>query len=124
MKLSSLACVCLALSAASIGGGCANEHGSTRPITEAQPQIDVVSANKEVVVGDTTTLTVTSRNTLGHDAQVQWDTTGGRLTTEENGRVARVQFDKPGSYTVNAKLLIDGRVYDQDSVTIEARPLH
>jgi len=73
--------------------------------------------------GDTTTLTVMSKNTLGHDAQVQWDATGGKLTTEDNGRIARVQFDKPGVYTVNAKLLIDGRVYDQDSVTIEARPL-
>src|SRR4051812_34993241 len=114
MKSQVLACTCLSLGlAAGLSGGCAGDnHHSSTPVAEAEPQIDIATTNKEIAVGDTTTLTVTSRNTLGHNAQVQWDTTGGNLTPGDNGRLARVQFDKPGTYTVSAKLMIDGRVYD------------
>lgn len=120
MKYPMAACITLTLATLA---GCASDGHGRRALAESQPQIDVVAPNREIVVGDSTTLTVTSKNTLGREAQVQWDTTGGNLTTQDNGRVARVRFDKPGSYTVNAKLIVDGRVYDQDSVTIEAMPL-
>jgi len=125
MKSHILACACLSLGlAAGLSGGCAGDnHHTNTPLAEADPQIDIVTSNEDVAVGDSTTLTVKSKNTLGHNAQVQWDTTGGSLSPEDSGRIARVRFDKPGSYTVTAKLMIDGRVYDQDSVTIEAHPV-
>jgi hypothetical protein len=102
-----------------------NDHsGAARPLAESQPQINIVSANREVAVGDTSTFTVNSRNTLGRNARIEWASTSGKVDTEENGRIARVHFDQPGSNTVTAKLLIDDKVVDQDTVTINARPLH
>src|SRR5690349_9860818 len=95
------ACLGLALLAGpGCGGG--DEHYSPKPVAQGRPEINISASNKEIAVGDTTTLTVNSRNTLGHSADVEWSTTGGKVTTEENGRIARVQFPEPGVYTVTA----------------------
>jgi hypothetical protein len=126
MNRSTIAYACLVLGLAGVCGGC-NSWGSgstTKPLAESSPQIDLAASNKELVVGDTTTLTIVSRNTLGRSPEVKWDASGGKITTEDNGRTARVKFDKPGAYVVNAKLVIDGHVVDQDTVTIDVRPLH
>jgi len=126
-----LAGVCLAAGLA-LGiacGGCASDNSRpqttepTRPIADTQPQITIVSSNREVAVGDTTTFTMNSKNTLGRNARVEWTTTGGTLTTEDNGRIARVQFDQPGAYTVTSKLIVDDQIQDQDAITVTARPL-
>jgi hypothetical protein len=106
--------------AAGLTTGCTDSHST---VAENQPQITIVTANHNVAVGDTSTLTVNSKNTLGQSAKLEWSTTGGKLTTEDDHRVAHVRFDQPGAYTITAKLLIDGRVYDQDSVTMEAKTL-
>jgi hypothetical protein len=93
------------------------------PLVHDHPQISLRAANEEIVVGDTTTLTINSKNTLGRDARVEWTTTGGDLNTEDGDRVARVRFDQPGVYTVTAKLVVDGEVVDREAVNIEVRPL-
>jgi hypothetical protein len=130
MKVRNPACVCLAASLSCLlcacGGGsgpAANNNAGQQPLIDQQPQVSIVPGNTNVVTGDSTTLTVTSRNTLGRNAKIEWTTTGGKLHTEQDGRVARVQFDQPGAYTVTAKLRIGDYIADQDSVTINARPL-
>jgi PKD domain len=94
-----------------------------KPLADVQPQINIVSPNREVAAGDTITMTLNSRNTLGRNVRVEWTTTGGSVTPQDNGRIARVQFDQPGAYTVTAKLYADEHLVDQDAVTITARPI-
>jgi hypothetical protein len=115
--------------------GCAGNGGTSetrtdtdrdkviKPLADTQPQINIIAHNRDVAAGDTVTLTVSSRNTLGRNARIEWTTTGGGVTPEENGRIARVQFKEPGAYTVTSKLFVDGRLVDQDAVTITARPI-
>lgn len=93
------------------------------PLASNRPQIALIASNKEIVQGDTTTLTVDSRNTLGRDAKIDWTATGGDVQTDDSGRVARVRFDSPGVYTVIARLLIDGREFDREMMNINVRPL-
>jgi hypothetical protein len=119
MKRAILA-VCLA--AMGVGFGCSNNRAD-EPLANTRPQISLVSSNREIAVGDTTTLTVNSRNTLGRDARVEWTTTGGDLQTADSDRVARLMFEQPGMYTVTASLLVDGREVDRESVNINVRPL-
>jgi hypothetical protein len=117
MKRAMMACV---LAGAAMAG-CANNR--EEPLVAGRPQISMVASNREITVGDTTTLTVNSRNTLGRDARVEWATTGGDLQTSDSDRIARVMFDMPGVYTVTASLLVDGREVDRESVNINVRPL-
>jgi len=74
-------------------------------------------------VGDTVTFQATTRDTYGRDAEVKWFTTATKLSTDENGRVARVRFEEPGTYSVRASLLIDGREFMSDSAEVRVKPL-
>jgi len=130
MKASVLTSLCLA--GALVGcttGNTANtsdprsDSSVIKPLADTQPQINIVAPNREVATGDTVTLTVSSRNTLGRNARIAWNTTGGKVNPEENGRIARLQFDQPGAYTVNAKLYVEDHLVDQDAVTVTARPI-
>jgi hypothetical protein len=87
------------------------------------PGLSISAFNKDVMAGDTTTLVVSDRNTLGRNAHVEWMTTGGRIMPAENGRVARATFDAPGDYTVTAGLFFGNVEVARDSVNISARPL-
>lgn len=113
-----LAASCLAVIGCQSNGGGWGGSGS-----EAAPSISVNASNDNIVVGDTTTFTLTSRNTLARDAEVRWTSTGGDLRPDENGRIARATFDVPGSYTVSASLFIGGREVSRDSVTVNVRPV-
>jgi hypothetical protein len=99
------------------------EDPANDPLISSQPQISLVASNKEIVQGDTTTLTVDSRNTLGRNAQIEWTATGGEVQTDDSGRVARVRFDTPGVFTVLGRLLIDGQEVDREMMNINVRPL-
>jgi hypothetical protein len=103
---------------------CSSDSSWRASDKETAPAISVSATNTSVAVGDTTTLTVKSRNTLGQNAHVEWTTTGGRITPEENGRIARAQFPTPGAYTVTATLYVDNKVTAQDSATINVKPVH
>jgi len=103
--------------------GC-NANQSTRSDMTADPAtIDIAASSTNIVAGEISTISMRSENTLGRDALVEWTTTGGRITTEANGTIARARFDEPGAYTVTAKLTLDGREVDSDSVTINVRPV-
>ncbi len=114
-KISALILVGLA----SFVGACAHNE----PMIADQPRIMIAASNTDLVVGDTTTLTISSKNTLGREADVEWATTGGKISTEDNHRVARVKFDAPGTYTVTARLVVNKAQLDAKSVNINVRPL-
>ena len=85
--------------------------------------LQVRPSSHSIVVGETVTFLSRTENTLGRDAKIDWTTTGGALKTEEAGRVARVTFDKPGTYSVIGILMADGHEVDRSQNDIEVKPL-
>lgn len=83
----------------------------------------IQSSDSDIVAGELVTVSANSRNTLGKKPSVKWSSTGGDVSTESDGRVARVKFNEPGAYTVTARLELDGVAVDEDSVDIKVRPL-
>lgn len=121
MKRSLRAAALTALFAPAVLTGCKTNSSETG---ENPASIALSPVNKTVAPGDTTTLTVTSRNTVGRDAEVRWMSTGGNLEVLENGRMARATFDMPGTYTITSALFIDGREVSRDSTDITVRKIH
>ncbi len=76
-----------------------------------------------ILEGETVTLTTSSANTLGRNAEIIWHAEGGEVRTSENGRVAQVTFPRNGTYTVSADLMLDGTRAQTQSSTIEVRAL-
>lgn len=113
----------LSLAATALLGGCNTGGGSRADAGVREPSIDINSSHKQIMVGESTTLTVASRNTVGHDAEVRWTSTGGNVEPIDNGQIARATFDQPGTYTVTATLLLDGREVSRDSVDVSVRPI-
>ena len=111
------------VAAGALGAVGCNNNKVDEPLVEDKPQISLRASNREIVAGDTTTLAIYSKNTAGANADIEWGSTGGRLMTDDNNRVARISFDQPGVYTVTARLLIDGREVDRESTNITVRPL-
>jgi hypothetical protein len=101
--------------------GCETTGGSSA--TEGAPEFSIRASNHEVLTGEIVTLTTRSANLAGRQTHIDWKTDGGDLRTEENGRIARVQFDRPGTYTVSARLMIDDGLLESDSVSIQVRPV-
>lgn len=81
------------------------------------------TSTNDLLVGETATVFARSYDTYGRDPQLVWTTTAGKLTTEQNGRVARIMFDQPGTFFVTAVLTADGREIKRQSVEIRVKPL-
>ncbi len=108
-----------------LGAGIACETTSR---SNSEPALSRVSltlepSTRELVVGETVTITARSEDTYGRNSELEWMTTSGKLSTEENGRIARVKFDQPGMYTVSAILNIEGREARRATVEIRVKPL-
>jgi hypothetical protein len=99
------------------------ETDRSERIEETGPSFDLHPTAKEVYAGEIVTVTTETHNLLGRDAKVKWATTGGELKTEDEGRIARVKFDRPGTYVVSAQLYSDDEMVQTQSVTINVRPL-
>ena len=110
------ACGCLA-------GACSSDSSWRSSDRDTAPALSVSTSNTAPAVGDTTSFTVKSRNTLGRNAHVEWTTTGGKITTEDNGRIARASFDAPGAYTITATLYVDNTEAARDSVTVHVKSI-
>ena len=93
------------------------------PAFVEQPKFGVKASSHRVYAGETVTLTSRSANLAGRASEVQWGSTGGEVTPEHDGVVARVHFDRPGTYFVSGTLLIDGQPVQTDSITITVLPL-
>ncbi len=86
--------------------------------------ITLSSSRREVLVGENATISALSTDTYGRDSKIEWTATFGKLTTEENGRVARVSFAQPGVSTITAVLMIDGREADRETIEIRVKPVN
>lgn len=119
--------IALAASAALLGGvgGCERER-RVEPLTAFENPVEfgLVSSHREVVVGEVVTVTTETRNLFGRAADIEWSANGGIVETEQNGRVARVRFEQPGTYTIMARLRAeDDSIIRTDSVNVNVRPL-
>jgi hypothetical protein len=99
-------------------GACAN----TATTTSGSSRFDIQATTHSIYEGEIVTVTTRTLNTLG-DASVEWSTTGGKLSTEKEDRIARVKFDQPGHYTITANLKVDGKVVDTEKVDVNVKPL-
>jgi len=80
-------------------------------------------SSRTMVEGEVTTIMANTENLLGRDAEIEWYAPGGEIMTEDNGRIARVRFNDPGTYSVSARLFVDGNLVRRDSVTIRVQEL-
>lgn len=111
----------LLLPLASVGCNMMNEAEPTSP---QAIKFSVDSSHDKVWVGEIVTFQTSTANTLGKDAKIEWSTTGGKLTEEENGRIARVNFDKAGTYTVTALLRGADGIVKSDQSVVTVKPLN
>src|SRR5262245_65198990 len=95
----------------------------TQSATIGRPEFHVRSSSSEILAGEIVTFTTRSSNTAGRPSQIEWSTTGGELTTEHDGQVARVKFDRPGTYTVIARLLLDNELVESDTANVRVKSL-
>ncbi len=120
MRTALTACVCCLFLGLGVAG-C--ETGSRYSTTEEKTDLNLEPSTTSLLVGETVTITARVHDTYGRDAKLEWSSTAGDLDTEQNGRVARVKFTEPGTYTVSAKLMVDGREVRHDYVEIRVKPL-
>ena len=97
--------------------------GDKTAVGDTQPGMTVSASATRVFVGDTVTLVPKTQNVLGKDARIDWHSSSGKLSTAEEGRLARVVFDAPGTYRVDATLIVDGHELKRDTVTIDVKAL-
>lgn len=98
-------------------GGCAtNRNDADEP--SDRPMIDNQGNMREALVGDTVTFVSKPYDIKGSSEKVKWSSTGGEITTEQNGRIARVRFTEPGTYTVRGILEVDGKPVKSDIIEV------
>lgn len=99
-------------------------HGdtTTRMANEGL-ELGITASSTNINQGEIVTFMVHDKGTLGKDIDIKWSSNGGDLNTEKNERVARVQFDKPGTYSVSAEFWVDGNAYKTVSKVITVNRL-
>lgn len=102
--------------------GCETSN-RTRYAAANNADLTLDASSDNVMVGETVTLIARTIDTYGRDAKIEWNTTAGDLKTEQDGRVARVQFREIGTYTVRAQLKVDGQVVATDIAEVRVRPV-
>jgi hypothetical protein len=114
-----------ALLGAGVAGGLGGCEGMGRALGSGDdaPSMDVRASTRSLVAGEIATFTLSTRDTYGRDVRAVWESSGGDLTTDEGGRVARVRFAEPGEYLVTAKLFEGEREVDQETVNVRVRPV-
>jgi hypothetical protein len=116
-----VALILLGVGTAGLSVGCHSNASYSNKDDAMSVQVQP-SAHK-ALVGETVTFLSRTENTLGRDAKLEWKTTGGDLSTEQDGRIARVKFDQQGTFTVSAILSADGKVVDRSDTDIQVSPL-
>lgn len=118
MKLSIALAVCLA----ALAGCNANRTVSERDANAMG--LSMWQSAKKVNVNETVTFEITDRNTLGRNAKLTWDTTGGnQWSADKTNRVIQVQYPKPGVYSVTATLTADNQQPISETRTVDVRPI-
>src|SRR5262245_32001991 len=99
-----------------------NTYGYGPALVE-QPQFTIKASSHRVYAGEIVTVATRSANLAGRSSEVQWASTGGELTAEEEGVLARVRFDRPGTYFISGTLIVDGEPVETESITITVMPV-
>jgi plastocyanin len=86
-------------------------------------KMKIEPSRERAVVGEVVTFTAMTEDLLGRDAEIRWTAPAGELREEQEGRVARVIFDEPGTYSVTARLFIDGHEVRRDTRNITVQPV-
>ena len=102
-------------------GGC--ESMESRRAANAEPDMNLAASSRSILAGEVVTVTAQTENLLGREADIEWSTTGGDLEEDQNGRIARVKFDRPGTYAITALLRVDDQVLKSDAVEVEVKPI-
>lgn len=98
---------------------CANNNSYSD--TPKNASIHIEASSRELIVGDTATFIARTQDTYGRSAKVNWSSTAGTLTTQDDGRVARVKFSDAGTYSVKATLTVDGKEIQTDLVEVRVK---
>ncbi len=112
--------LCLALGLGGTVGCQSARHGDG---LRSRVGMELEPSTTNLVAGETVTVMAHTQDTIGRDVELQWANSAGELTTEKGGRVARVRFDQPGTYQVTARMLVDGREIERDTIEIKVRPV-
>lgn len=124
MNLKALAALAaLPLLAAAPMIGCENSSNRRAMYTTNNADLTLDASSGRVLAGETVTIIARTVDTYGRDAKIEWNSTAGDLKTEQDGRVARVQFKEVGTYTVRAQLMVDGQVVASDLVEVRVQPV-
>jgi len=104
--------------------GCRDSRPSGQPSgPDASIGLKLEPTARTITAGEVVTVAARTENLLGRDAEIRWLAPGGDVRTEQNGRIARVRFDQPGTYTITAQLFADGREVRRDQTTVRVNSL-
>jgi uncharacterized protein YjdB len=120
LRLCTIPCLLLLLTSSACS---TSSRSSTSEPTVSRVGFTLEPSTRDLIAGETVTIFARSYDTYGRDPQIAWTTTAGKVTTEQNGRIARVKLDQPGSCVVTAVLTADGREIKRESVEIRVKPL-
>jgi hypothetical protein len=112
-------CGAVALGAA----GCRTTPSGEPSGPDANIGLRLEPTSRTITQGEVVTVAARTENLLGRDAELKWLAPGGDLRVEQNGRIARVRYDEPGTYTITAQLFADGREVRRDKTTVHVNPL-
>jgi uncharacterized protein YjdB len=99
-----------------------SRNASSNP-TVSRVGFTLEPSTRDLVAGETVTIFARSYDTYGRDPQINWSVSAGKITTEQNGRIARVKLDQPGTCTVTAVLTADGQEIKRETVEVRVKAL-
>ena len=103
-RLTTSIAVSFLLAGAAAFTGCKSSNATA---ARGEPSLSLRTDSDKTFVGEAVNVFTRTRNTLSSSTAFRWDAPGGTVKTEDDGRVAQVVFDKPGTYTINATLVVN-----------------
>lgn len=98
-------------------------HSNTTTMANESLVLDVTASSNVINQGEIVTFMVHDKGTLGKDIDIKWTSNGGDVKTEQDERVARVKFDKPGTFSVSAEFWVEGNAYKTVTKTVKVNRL-
>ncbi len=120
LRLSVVPCITLALALTACN---TSSRTSASDPSVSRVGFNLEPSTRDLIAGETVTIFARSYDTYGRDPEITWSSSGGKITTEQNGRIARVMFDQPGTFAVTAVLTADGQEIKRETVEIRVKPL-
>jgi hypothetical protein len=103
--------------------GCDPNMDTDDGFADNKPEIHLTTSDRSMVTGEVITVAAKTSNVIGKDAEIEWEAPGGRIDVQDDGQIARVRFDEPGTKEIAANLFVDGKLLRRDAVTVQVRPL-